>query len=155
MPPDPDGAGTAAATASSARPDQGPDDAATVARTAAALVAAFGRHDTAAYFQHFAPEATFVFYTVDHVLTSRAAYQSLWSTWEQQDGFRVRSCSSSNVAVTVLGDIAVVTHDVSTTVSGRGGTTDLSERESIVFQRQGTRWLAVHEHLSPRSVLPP
>ena len=152
MPPDPDSADPAAPMTSGG-PDQAPDDTAAVARTATALVAAFGRHDTLAYFQHFAPEATFVFYTVDHVLTSRAAYESLWSTWEQQDGFRVRSCTSANSAVSVLGDVAIFTHDVSTTVSGHGDATELSERETIVFQRRGHRWLAIHEHLSPRPVL--
>ena len=34
-----------------------------VRAAAAHLVAAFGRHDTAAYFDCFAPEATFIFYT--------------------------------------------------------------------------------------------
>jgi hypothetical protein len=32
----------------------------------------------------------------------------------------------------------------------RAGQETLSERETIVFRREGHRWAAVHEHLSPR-----
>jgi ketosteroid isomerase-like protein len=124
-------------------------DSQNVARAVASLVAAFGRHDKAAYFSHFAPDATFVFYNVDHVLGSRDDYERLWSEWEQADGFRIRSCSSANGRTRVFGDIAVVTHDVFTTTESRSGTTNLAERETIVLRRDGTRWLAVHEHLSP------
>ena len=39
------------------------------------LARAFGRHDTAAYFGCFAPDATFIFHTTAARLTSRAEYQ--------------------------------------------------------------------------------
>ena len=41
------------------------------------LVQAFGRHDTAAYFDCFAPDATFIFHTTATRLASRAEYQRL------------------------------------------------------------------------------
>lgn len=121
-----------------------------VRRTAASLVDAFSRHDTRAYFDHFAKDARFIFHTVERVLRSRAEYEDLWARWERDDGFRVRSCRSTGAAVIVLGeDAAVFTHEVSTTVDTHGGRETLAERETIVFERTGDRWLAVHEHLSP------
>jgi ketosteroid isomerase-like protein len=54
------------------------------------LVQAFGRHDTAAYFDCFAPDATFIFHTSAARLTSREEYQRLWRQWEHQDDFRVQ-----------------------------------------------------------------
>ena len=114
------------------------------------LVAAFGAHDTAAYFASFAPDATFVFYTHHEPLRSRAAYEELWSTWER-DGFRVVSCASSEQHVQVLtADVAVLTHRVHTLVRTGQVEEPLDERETIVFRREGDgRWLAVHEHLAP------
>ena len=119
-----------------------------VLATAAALVDAFGRHDTAAYFAAFRPDATFLFHTHPEPLRSRAAYEELWASWER-DGFRVLSCASAEQAVQDLGDVAVFTHRVTTRV--RLGETEesLDERETIVFARTGDGWLAVHEHLSP------
>jgi hypothetical protein len=125
-------------------------DADGVARTAEALVAAFGRHDKAGYFEHFVPEATFTFYNVDQPLGSRAAYEQLWSKWEVEDGFRVRSCTSTNASIQVHGEVAIFTHDVLTLTEDRAGTSRLRERETIVFRRTDAGWLAVHEHLSPR-----
>jgi ketosteroid isomerase-like protein len=127
-------------------------DAENVTQAAASLVAAFGRHDKAAYFGHFASDATFIFYNVDHVLRSRGDYERLWSGWEQKDGFRVRSCSSANGQTRVIGDMAIFTHDVFTTSENRSGITHSTERETIVFRRQERGWLAVHEHLSPSYV---
>lgn len=114
------------------------------------LVAAFAAHDTTAYFASFAPEATFVFYTHEVPLRSRAAYRELWSGWEQ-DGFRVLSCSSSEQQVQVLGaDAAVFHHRVHTVVRTGNEQEALDERETIVFHRESDgEWLAVHEHLSP------
>jgi len=120
-----------------------------VAAVAARMCAAFGRNDKAAYFQLFAPEATFLFYDVDHVLESRAAYEELWARWESEDAFRVLSCSSEGGRVQRFGDVAVFTHNVSTSIESRSGTITLSERETIVFQAAGDSWVAVHEHLSP------
>lgn len=120
---------------------------------AAALVSAFGAHDTDAYFGSFDPGATFLFYTHDEPLRSRAAYEQLWASWEAEDDFHVVSCASADQHVQVLGergDVAVLTHRVSTVVRTSGGEEALDERETIVFQRDAEgRWLAVHEHLSP------
>jgi uncharacterized protein (TIGR02246 family) len=120
-----------------------------VSAAAAAIVAAFGRHDPKAYFALFAPEATFVFHTTPQRLNSRAEYQAEWAKWEKEDGFRVRSCKSSDQRVQVLGDAAVFTHTVVTEISTRQGPTTMRERETIVFRREGGKWIAVHEHLSP------
>jgi uncharacterized protein (TIGR02246 family) len=120
---------------------------------AQALVAAFGAHDTAAYFASFAPDATFVFHTHPEPLRSRAAYEELWASWEE-DGFRVVSCVSSEQHVQVLtGDVAVFTHRVHTVVRTGPEEESLDERETIVFRREPDgRWSAVHEHLSPSAV---
>ena len=122
---------------------------AAVLAAAADLVAAFGAHDTERYFDAFAPEATFLFYTTPEVLPSPAAYRAEWQTWEQ-DGFRVLACRSSDQRVQLLGDdVAIFTHRVATRVRDATGGHDLTERETIVFRRvEGGRWLGVHEHLS-------
>lgn len=121
-----------------------------VLAAAAALVQAFGAHDTAAYFECFAPDATFLFHTHPEPLRSRAAYEELWATWEREDAFRVLSCRSEDQHVQVLGDVAVLTHRVRTVVEAAGAQESLDERETIVFRKDGQgRWTAVHEHLSP------
>lgn len=121
-----------------------------VLAAAADLIGAFGRHDTAAYFAAFTPEATFCFYTHAERLGSREAYERLWARWETEDGFRVRACSSHRPQVQDLGEVAVFTHDVTTRVETHAGEEQVEERETIVFARQDDgRWLAVHEHLSP------
>lgn len=114
------------------------------------LVDAFARHDTGAYFDAFSPDATFIFHTTDVRLGSRAEYERLWERWETEDGFRVLSCRSANGQVRMVGRSgAIFSHDVETTLSTQGEAGTVSERETIVFERVGTRWLAVHEHLSP------
>ena len=122
-----------------------------VLAAADALVEAFASHDTAAYFAAFAPEPTFVFHTHPEPLSSRAAYEELWSRWEREDGFRVLSCRTGERRVSVLtDDVAVLTHRVHTLVRAAGVEETLDERETIVFRRDGSgRWRAVHEHLSP------
>jgi ketosteroid isomerase-like protein len=114
------------------------------------LVQAFGQHDTAAYFGCFSPDATFIFHTSAARLTSRAEYQQLWRQWEDEDEFRVLACASAQPVVQDLGDAAVFSHDVTTVIRTRAGRETLTERETIVFRREGHRWAAVHEHLSPR-----
>jgi len=114
------------------------------------LVQVFGRHETAAYFECFAPDATFIFHTAADRLGSRDEYHQLWRQWERQDEFRVLSCVSARPVVQDLGDVAVFGHDVTTVISTRTGTETVRERETIVFRRDGDRWAAVHEHLSPR-----
>jgi len=130
--------------------DAGEGAAKDVVAAADAIVAAFGRHDTKAYFASFDPEASFVFYDTAHRLNSRAEWEAEWSKWEKEDAFRVLSCISTDQRVQLLGDAAVFTHTVRTEVSTKQGKRTLNERETIVFYRRGGRWVAVHEHLSPQ-----
>lgn len=124
-----------------------------VRETAARLVRAFGEGRLDDYFRCFAPDATFVFHTTPERLTSRDEYRALWDRWVAEDGFRVRACRTSDTRVQHLGDVAVLTHDVDTEVSTHAGDERLAERETIVFARDDDgRWVAVHEHLSPRPV---
>ncbi len=121
-----------------------------VRRTAEALVAAFGRGDLEAYFACFADDATFLFHTTDRLITSTDDYRGEWGRWVAEDGFRVLDCHTTDTVVQGLGDTAVLTHRVRTTVATNAGESVLQERETIVFARQADgRWLAVHEHLSP------
>jgi ketosteroid isomerase-like protein len=121
-----------------------------VRRAAEALVSAFGSGNLDAYFGCFADDATFLFHTTDRLLTSTEDYRAEWARWAAEDGFRVLGCSTSNTVVQVLGDVAVLTHRVRTSVATNEGESVLSERETIVFARQDDgRWLGVHEHLSP------
>ena len=121
-----------------------------VRRAADTLVSAFGRGDVDAYFACFAPEATFLFHTTDRLLRSTEEYRREWAQWVTEDDFRIVDCSSSDPVVQVLGDTAVFTHRVRTTVATTGGQDVLHERETIVFALQDDgRWLGVHEHLSP------
>ncbi|GEO86250.1 MULTISPECIES: YybH family protein [Alphaproteobacteria] len=114
-----------------------------------ALVAAFGRHDTKAYFDAFSPAASFIFYNLDRTLQNRAEYEAEWALWETRDGFEVRGCRSTKRNVQLLGDVAIFTHAVETELSISGQAMTNYERETIVFARQTDgRWLAVHEHLS-------
>ncbi|MDN0073903.1 nuclear transport factor 2 family protein [Crenobacter sp. SG2303] len=115
-----------------------------------ALVRAFGRHDTDAYFASFAPQATFLFHTLPQRLDSRDAYRAVWQGWEREADFRVIRCESSDRQVQWVGEAALFTHTVNTVVAIDGVEQALRERETIVFQRDADqRWLAVHEHLSP------
>ena len=120
-----------------------------VRSTAAALVSSFGRGDLDAYFASFADDATFLFHTTDRLLTSTEEYRREWARWSAEDGFAVLDCATEDTVVQVIGDAAVLTHRVRTTVSTHEGESSLRERETIVFARRGGRWLAVHEHLSP------
>lgn len=121
-----------------------------VLQAAAALVDAFASNDTARYFASFSEDATFLFHTVAHPLTSRLAYEQLWAQW-QADGFAVLGCQSSNGQVSLQGDVAIFMHDVATHLRVAGEELHLQERETIVFRLQGERWLACHEHLSALS----
>lgn len=117
---------------------------------AAKIVLDFGSHQKLEYFSNFAMNATFLFYTHPVRLESRSEYENLWEQWETQDGFRVHSCDSSNQLVQDIdGNVAVFTHDVRTTVELGGEVSEVLERETIVFSKQESKWLAVHEHLSP------
>lgn len=134
---------------SPAKAAQPADSETDVLAAAAAIVEAYGRHDPAAYFALFDPEATFLFYTTPYRLENRAAYEREWMTWEKELGFRVRSCTSTDRQVQVFGDTAVFTHSVRTVISTNEGESTLDERETIVFHRRDEVWIAVHEHLSP------
>ena len=126
-------------------------DAATeVISASKAIIAAFGADDPETYFQLFDPQATFIFHTTAQRLESRDAYRQEWAAWRRDLGFRVRSCSSSAQRVQVFGDFAILTHSVQTDITTNDGDATLHERETIVFRRDNGRWVAVHEHLSPR-----
>ncbi|MEU9362923.1 nuclear transport factor 2 family protein [Streptomyces sp. NPDC048301] len=119
---------------------------------AAELVAAFAEGRLDDYFGAFAPDATFVFHTTPQRLGSTAEYRELWQRWVDEDGFRVRACTSSALVVQLLGETAVFSHDVETTVATHAGEETVHERETIVFARAADgRWSAVHEHLSART----
>lgn len=119
-----------------------------ITKAADEIVAAFARHDVAAYFGAFTPGATFIFHNYGRVLRSRAEYEELWREWESS-GFRVLSCTSSEPLIQILtDDVAIFSHTVRTTMGAGGTTSHSGERETIVFQRFDDRWLAVHEHLS-------
>lgn len=122
-----------------------PDD---VREVAAAIVGAFGRNDTDAYFAGFDPRATFLFHTEPELLPNRAAYERLWDLW-QQSGWGVVECESSGATVTCFDGGAVFTHTVRTVTQTPEGREETFERESIVFTYDGTRLVAIHEHLSP------
>ncbi|MFJ3485809.1 YybH family protein [Pseudomonas sp. NPDC090202] len=119
-----------------------------VQQAANALVAAFASNDTEAYFAAFSEDATFIFHILPAPLLSRAAYREVWNGW-QADGFTVLGCQSSNVNISVQGDIAIFLHDVATHVRFGSEESRYHERETILFRREGERWLACHEHLSP------
>lgn len=122
---------------------------ASVLAAADAIVRAFGAHDVARYFSLFDASASFVFYTADERLNSRAEYEALWHSWEADDGFRVHGCVSSDQLVQVFGDTAVFTHSVESRVEFGGEVSTLHERETIVFALRDGELVAVHEHLSP------
>lgn len=123
------------------------DRSASAMQAAVDVIAAFGSHDTARYFDGFAPEATFLFHAEPGLLPSRAAYEAKWADWEQ-DGFRVLSCTSLNPRLDLItDDVAVFTHSVRTRLEGVDD--EQRERETIVLRRAADgRWLGVHEHLS-------
>jgi len=122
-----------------------------VLAAADAIIDDFGHHRTAEYFAGFAPEASFMFHTAERRLDSRADYEALWSSWENDDGFRVHSCESSDRRVQPFGDVAIFTHSVKSRIEFGGVIDEVNERETIVFQKREGGWLAIHEHLSPIS----
>ena len=99
-----------------------------VRQTAAVLVEAFGHNDLDRYLTCFREDATFLFHTTDRRLTSREEYRRELSVWVRDDDFRVLGCETSGTRVQVLGDTAVLTHDVHTTVSTTAGREQLRER---------------------------
>ena len=128
----------------------GSDPISEVVAASKAIITAFGRDDPSTYFALFDSAATFIFYTTPQRLESRAAYEKEWIAWRRDSGFRVRSCVSSDQRVQVLDDVAILSHFVRTEISTTQGGTTLYERETIVFHRREGKWIAVHEHLSPR-----
>ncbi|WP_060477529.1 MULTISPECIES: YybH family protein [Pseudomonas] len=123
------------------------DQTAQVRKAAADLIAAFASNDSARYFACFSEDATFLFHTLPQPLLSRREYQALWAQW-QAEGLAVLGCESSNVQVSLQGEVAIFMHDVATHIRLAGEEHQLAERETIVFRRQGDHWLACHEHLS-------
>jgi ketosteroid isomerase-like protein len=100
------------------------------------------------YFESFVPDASFLFPGTPERIASITEYRDLWRTWVRDDAFEVTACASSRPLVQVVGDTAVFTHHVETTVRTQAGAETSYERQTIVFTRTGGRWLAVHEHLS-------
>jgi hypothetical protein len=49
----------------------------------------------------------------------------------------------------MYGEVAIFSHTVATTLNTSDGEKSFTERETIVFQFQNGKWIAVHEHLSP------
>ena len=114
------------------------------------IVRAFGSGRLDEYFGSFDPDATFVFHGTERRLESVDDYRRLWQRWIDEDGFEVLECSTSDTRIQLWGDVAVVSHTVTTQVRTHGGNEDQRERESIVLARQPDGlWLGVHEHLSP------
>lgn len=114
-----------------------------------AIITDFGANRVDAYFSGFAPDATFVFHTHPVRLETRAEYEDLWQEWVASSGFEVRACHSTDRRIQMLGEVAVFTHTVNTTVHADGELDHSRERETIVMQRRGGVWLCVHEHLAP------
>jgi len=120
-----------------------------VLQQAAHLVSCFAQHDFDKYFECFADDAVFIFHTSNNVLRNKAEYQKEWKKWEQEWGFKVESCKSTNQLVQLFNDVAIFSHTVDTTLNTNDGKKSFTERETIVFQFQNDKWIAVHEHLSP------
>jgi ketosteroid isomerase-like protein len=120
-----------------------------VLQAAAHLVSRFAAHDFEGYFSCFDLNAVFIFHTSPNVLVSKAEYQKEWQKWENEWGFKVKSCSSTNQRVQMFGELAIFSHDVATTLGTNDGQNSFKERETIVFNFVANKWVAVHEHLSP------
>jgi ketosteroid isomerase-like protein len=119
-----------------------------VLKTAQDLIDAFEANDRDAYFGFFAPEASFIFHNTGHVMESRAAYEAEYDAWVREAGFEVLECTSSRQTVQIHGKLAVFTHQLFTRVSLHDEEIAVVERESIIFDHQDGKWVAVHEHLS-------
>lgn len=114
------------------------------------LIEHFASNEVKEYFDCFSPDANFMFYTHGLRLDSRLEYETLWKSWEDEIEFKVLSCTSSKQDIRIIGnDVAIFTHNVLTTLSTSDGIDTVAERETIVFKKLTTRWIAVHEHLSP------
>jgi len=120
-----------------------------VLEAAAEIVAAFGSSKKEKYFSLFSPDATFIFYSSNRRFDSRAEYEAEWNAWEA-DGFVVHGCASSLQKVTFHASdtVAVFTHTVRTDLTIAGDRMQTGERESIIFEKVGGQWIAIHEHLS-------
>lgn len=124
-----------------------PDETVVLA-AAGAIVDAFARTDTQAYFAGFAEDATFIFHSEARRLNNRAEYEQEWASWIDE-GWAVVECASSDKLVQAFPGGAVFSHTVDTTVNTKEGKVSYRERESIVFRHLGDRKLiAIHEHLS-------
>ena len=123
-------------------------DAAEVLTATRQLVDAFARFDKASYFASFRDDASFIFYNSEVVFPDRSSYEKEWETWVA-DGWKVLECTSQGGAVKMLDEnTGLFTHEVFTTVDTPEGPSKLHERETILFSRQASSWLGVHEHLS-------
>lgn len=108
----------------------------------------YAHHRREAYFSRFAEDATFVFHTSPSRLESRAEYEALWRSWEDDHAFRVIACRSSQRRIQMIGAVGVFSHTVDTTMTMDGVQEQFTERETIVVARTDGRWRGIHEHLS-------
>jgi len=121
-----------------------------VREAATQLVSHFAANNVKAYFECFSPDANFIFYTHAVPLHSRQEYEELWKSWEDEIDFKVLACTSTKQDIRIVGqDVGIFTHNVLTTLSTSDGIDTVAERETIVFEKQGPKWVAIHEHLSP------
>lgn len=90
-----------------------------VLAAAGAIVDAFTRTDTQAYFAGFDKGATFVFHSEARRLDNRAEYEREWASW-LEEGWTVAECDSSNQLVQTFPGGAVFSHTVDTTVNTKG-----------------------------------
>ncbi|MFM7717940.1 MAG: YybH family protein [Actinomycetota bacterium] len=114
----------------------------------AGIIAAFGEERMDDYFARFTPDCSFLFHTTARRMPSVQAYRDEYARWVAEDGFRIRSCETTDTEVQLHGDVAVVTHHVVTHVEVGGRPQVLDERETIVLRKVDGRWMGVHEHLS-------
>jgi ketosteroid isomerase-like protein len=121
-----------------------------VREAATQLVSHFAANNVKAYFECFSPDANFIFYTHAVPLHSRQEYEELWKSWEDEIDFKVLACTSTKQDIRIVGqDVGIFTHNVLTTLSTSDGIDTVAERETIAFEKQGPKWVAIHEHLSP------
>jgi ketosteroid isomerase-like protein len=119
-----------------------------VLAAADAIIAAFSATDTAAYFDGFAADASYIFHPEPARLDSRAEYERLWASW-LRNGWRVTSCTSEERLIQSFAGGAVFSHTVATSITSADGDDSYRERESIVFRADEGGLTAIHEHLSP------
>ncbi|WP_417563318.1 nuclear transport factor 2 family protein [Microbacterium sp.] len=113
-----------------------------------AIIDDYAHHRRDAYFSRFADDASFVFHTSESRLESRAEYEALWKSWEDDHDFHVISCTSSKRRLQMFDSVGVFSHEVDTTLTMDGARDQFTERETIVVALIDGQWRGIHEHLS-------